>query len=162
MGNLAEAEALFRNQWSTYQKVLEGNYLFHQELYQPFKDAFLNKQSLRVLDLGCGDSVYFCKSIEASGCAANVRQYTGVDMSAAALQIAQRNLKSCLPANAEMNFVVDDMAHFVKGASEKYEIILVSFALHHLSLAQKIQFVADVRQLLAGNGEVYVIDIFLR
>jgi hypothetical protein len=54
MGNLAEAEAIFRNRWNIYQKVLEGNYLCHLELYQPFKEALLSKNGLNVLDLGCG------------------------------------------------------------------------------------------------------------
>lgn len=61
-----------------------------------------------------GDSVYFCKTVEASGIAGNMEHYTGVDMSNAALQIAQKNLKSCLPTTAQVNLVVDDMMHFVK------------------------------------------------
>jgi hypothetical protein len=61
-----------------------------------------------------GDSSYFCKAIEALKGGASVRKYTGVDLSGQALQIAGENLKSCLPENAEIDLVVDDMTTFLK------------------------------------------------
>lgn len=47
-------------------------------------------------------------------------------------------------------------------ADEKFDIILVSFALHHLTLPQKIQVISGIRKLLTDDGEAYIIDIFRR
>jgi hypothetical protein len=139
MGENTEAEAMFRNRWSIYQKVLQGNYLCHLELYEPIKVALASRNGLAVLDLGSGvtarllsfcarqlvtrplnldwvigDSFYFCKALDSSESACNIIRYTGVDLSAAALTVADKNLQSSLPKSTVINLVLDDMTRFVK------------------------------------------------
>jgi hypothetical protein len=45
---------------------------------------------------------------------------------------------------------------------EKYNIVLLSFTIHHLGLEAKAQLLQQVRGVLAPGGRLYVMDIFKR
>ena len=50
---------------------------------------------LRILDLGCGDSDFIARTLEAARGASIVESYTGVDLSEPALAISERNIERC-------------------------------------------------------------------
>jgi ubiquinone/menaquinone biosynthesis C-methylase UbiE len=75
--------------------VLQEDYLEHKALYGALQQYLKKKASRRpliLLDLGCGDSDYICRLIEASGASELIASYTGVDLSEPALEISKQNV----------------------------------------------------------------------
>lgn len=49
---------LFNNQWILYQKILNNNYMGHQEIYDILHEFLLSnfQKPFKMLELGCGDA----------------------------------------------------------------------------------------------------------
>jgi len=188
--------------------VLIGDYLCHKGLYSAV-DTFLQQtyatsppsssssgsgssanaapdRRLRILDLGCGDAHCVARALESSGAGARVARYTGVDMSAPAIEIARGNLARALSsagapaaagadgaaaegeaeAEAEaacVEFVEGDMLAFAREcAPVAYDLVFASFALHHLPEGQKAEMLRLLGGKVLAEGGVFVlVDIFL-
>ena len=77
-------------------QLLKEDYLEHRTLYEAVQSIIADraqKHPLRILDLGCGDSDYIARVLEAAGGASVVESYTGVDLSEPALAISERNIQ---------------------------------------------------------------------
>ena len=75
--------------------MLQEDYLEHKALYgglQQFLKQKAARGPLRLLDLGCGDSDYISRLIEASGASELIASYTGVDLSEPAIEISKQNI----------------------------------------------------------------------
>lgn len=90
--------------------MLAVDFLFHKRLYRAAQEVLLSRwgpsacptrQPLAMLDLGCGDAQQIAATLSQCGAPGgnlSLASYTGVDMSAPALAIAQRNLAFLQPA----------------------------------------------------------------
>ncbi|MBD2278895.1 MULTISPECIES: class I SAM-dependent methyltransferase [Nostocales] len=65
--------------------------------------------------------------------------------------------------NCEQTFIEDDISKVVeelaKNRNQSFDVVMTSFVLHHLSLAQKDKVIEQVSHLLKTNGIFVLIDI---
>lgn len=56
---------LFNNQWILYQKILNNNYMGHQEIYDILHEFLLSnfQKPFKMLELGCGDATFTAKAL---------------------------------------------------------------------------------------------------
>ncbi len=149
---------LFNNQWKVYQKVLNNNYLWHRENYD-ILHAFLVRnfqKPFKMLELGCGDASFTNLALLDT----SVEFYRGIDLSKAALEIANLNMASikCSKSFTEGDFS-ELVPEIVKNQQNSFDVILISFALHHLLLERKDYIIGQLFNLLADNGVFILIDI---
>ncbi len=120
-----------------YQAVLNG--IFNQVLSHPGKT---------VLDLGFGTAVLTAQ-LYANGCT-----IFGQDFSSRMIELAQAKMP-----NAKLY-----QGDFSKGLAEpirrqKYDAIVATYSLHHLTDAQKAAFLEELVQLLRDDGAIYIGDV---
>ncbi|MEA5619086.1 class I SAM-dependent methyltransferase [Cronbergia sp. UHCC 0137] len=151
-------EQFFNQQWKLYQKVLNNNYMGHQEIYNILHELLVNHfpKPFKMLDLGCGDASFTSQALLNT----NIVSYLGIDLSVTALEIAKQNMAIM---DCETNFIPADFSESVSELAQnqqnKFDAILISFALHHLQLEQKDSFIANLKNLLTSNGIFILIDI---
>ncbi|AKG20635.1 class I SAM-dependent methyltransferase [Calothrix sp. 336/3] len=149
----------FNQQWKTYQKILNNNYMGHREIYQVLQEFFLSysPKPLTILELGCGDAFFTAQALANI----NVASYQGIDLSNSALEIATSNMARipCSQTFTEGDFslLVPQLA---QNPQQKFDVILISFALHHLNQEQKDYVIGNLYRLLNPKGVVILIDIF--
>lgn len=151
----------FFDSWATYQKIISNNYMKHHELFIQF-GKLLNsllepQQSLKLLDLGCGDAFYVAKTLSA----VPKIKYFGIDSSEQALNAAKKNLIDNQISQAslicgDLATILDEMAL----TSQKFDIILSSFCLHHYQESEKLIIYQKIKKVLAENGSFIMIDLF--
>ena len=158
-GISTRSNEFFDEQWSVYQKILRNNYMSHRECYDLLHRFLLGyfHEPYALLDLGCGDASFTSRSLLDTPIAA----YKGIDLSAAALEIAQTNMAK-LPCH--QTFCQQDLFELIPelaiSEAENFDAILSSFALHHLTWEQKDSVVQRFSQLLKADGAVLLIDVF--
>jgi cyclopropane fatty-acyl-phospholipid synthase-like methyltransferase len=153
-----QSDDYFKNNWGIYQKILTNNYMEHQEIYgvlhKLLTDYFQTPFSL--LELGCGDASLTVQALLNT----TIADYTGIDLSAAALEIAQRNMAQI---KCGQTFIQDDISkvleELVQSRKQSFDVIMTSFVLHHLSLAQKDRVIEQISHLLKTKGVLVLIDI---
>ena len=80
--------AAFFQTWKLYQSIIQNNCMEHREIGIALGNVFASLTAdFSVLDLGCGDSSMAMKSLEGL----SVSSFTGVDLTAPALDIARAN-----------------------------------------------------------------------
>ena len=143
--------------WSVYQEVIKHNYMFHREIIQAAKKSLDESRThdlIRIFDLGCGDASMALPLLSVE----QVLSYVGCDLSQPALDIAHQHL---IDKGIPHQCICDDM---LKVASEQpdesIDLVLSSYALHHLNSLQKQQIVRDVVRMLKPGGCFFLIDIF--
>lgn len=154
----ASSNEFFNQQWSLYQKVLSNNYMGHQEIYallHQFLISYYNKP-FDLLDLGCGDATFSAQALVNTP----MNCYLGIDLSKSALEIARDNMAK-LPGEKE--FIEGNLFEWClqlgQNPVNRFDAILASFALHHLSLEQKESLMGQLYHLLNTNGVFILIDI---
>ena len=146
----------FDEQWRIYQKILHNNYMGHEEIYSVVHQFLVDRYNkpFKLLDLGCGDASFAAQALLNT----TIHSYVGVDLSASALEIARDNIAN-LPG--EKLFIQDDLFESIfQHQDHSFEVILASFALHHLTFSQKERFIARLPELLTNNGVFLLVDIF--
>jgi cyclopropane fatty-acyl-phospholipid synthase-like methyltransferase len=154
MSNAVTEVGEFFNAWAIYRKVMANNYMHHEEIYQAVKN-FLAEQwadrPFKLLDLGCGDAFFIAKALQGRA----IRQYTGFDLSAPALDLAAENIA---PLGCQVELVNTEFMAGLKQADERYDIVFTSFALHHLTQPEKAEFFRLAHKVLADDGMLLLID----
>lgn len=77
-------------------QLLREDYLEHRTLYEAVQSIVSERarqHPVAILDLGCGDSDYVARMLEAAGGGDIVESYTGVDLSEPAMAISMRNIE---------------------------------------------------------------------
>lgn len=145
----------FSNSWAVYEKVVEGDYLSHQGLYQGL-GAFLCSRTgpLRLLELGCGDCRLTAPLLQSAG----VQEYLGIDSSGVALELARARLG---PDVQRCKLAQGDVRTCLAGLQSGWNVVLASFCLHHLSPTEKQAVLRDIRQVLPEGGAFLLVDVFL-
>jgi len=149
------------SQWHLYRSIIDANWMAHREIFHAVRAWVLARHPgpFTLLDLGCGDAGFIKRTFDGSGLYA----YTGVDASEAALARARGEL---VGARFESQFVVGDMLAFLRErtatASRSFDIMLASYAIHHLPAREKSELLRDARATLAPDGSLLYADIFRR
>ena len=145
----------FFDAWSIYDRVLDLNYMFHDEIYRGIATLLMQRFAARpfsILDLGCGSAQHLAKALQGR----MISRYLGYDLSETALGQARRNLA---PLNCPMEFKQADFFEGIRAGDEKFSLIFSSYALHHLKSADKERFFQIARQRLTADGILLLIDI---
>lgn len=146
---------LFTDGWTAYEKVLQHNYLFHQEIYSDIKQYMDNqnlKNSLNILEAGCGDASQTIKLFKEC----NVQYYYGIDLSSFALEIAKKNLEYF---KCEVNLKCNDILDGMSQISRQFDIIFTSFVIHHLPKEAKQRFFDLAKEKLTDQGMLIYVDV---
>ena len=136
-----------------YDAVVDGNYMRHAELtaaLAAWSAAFA--QPLRVLDLGCGDSLLATAGFRD----ANVERYLGVDLAESSIEMAYRRV-AIWPGRTEL--VCGDLFATLETLPDKSaNVVLASYSLHHFATADKRRLVSEIARLLEPRGFLLWID----
>ncbi|MBD2139370.1 class I SAM-dependent methyltransferase [Anabaena sp. FACHB-1237] len=152
------AEEFFSKQWQIYQKVLNNNYMYHQEIYHVLQELLQNyfDQPFTMLELGCGDARFTTQALLNT----KIAQYTAIDVSIPALQDAEKNLAKI---NCPANFITGDCwqltDELAANHDQKFDVILISLALHHLQLEEKDHIIYQLKTMLNSGGIFILIDV---
>ena len=146
----------FFDAWSVYAEILARNYMHHDDIYRSVR-AFIaerfNQLPINVLDLGCGSALHLAQAL--SVCA--VRGYVGYDLSDAALAQARGNLAGL---GCAVRLHRAELLAGLRSQGETFDLIVTSFALHHLTSADKAAFFQLTAERLSKHGLLLVIDTF--
>lgn len=144
------------DEWRAYQKLLDNDYMGHAGFFQRLQELVRQTftQPITILDLGCGDATPMLPLLQA----VPVRHYTGIDITASALERAQRNLAQAgIPATT----CEGDLLDLPASVSGPFDLIVASFSLHHLERAShKGKVLAACHRMLQPGGLLVVIDAF--
>ncbi len=140
--------------WELYKKVIENNYMVHNEVIEILTERLgvFSFDDLSVLELGCGDAYTISRVMESI----NVYKYCGIDLSKIALEFAEENLRNIVDSH---NFIIGDMVTELNNISEKYDVVLAGYSLHHLERDAKKQVLHDCKNRLNRNGKLLVYDL---
>jgi ubiquinone/menaquinone biosynthesis C-methylase UbiE len=143
--------------WAMYQAVVDAGYMHHAEIVATLAAwAHQQKEPLRIIDLGCGNSWLATSAFRD----ANVASYYGVDVSDSASALAQENI-AIWPGRAEV--VAGNLADFLRvQPNASATVILASYSLHHFATGAKIDLINECRRVLAPGGTFIWIDAVRR
>ena len=144
-------------QWRVYQKLVENDYMGHEQLFESLLADIKNRfhEPVAILDLGCGDTT----PIQSLLRNIRVEHYCGLDQSETALDYADAQLS---PAGISYRLLEGDILETADRISGLFDLIIASFSLHHLQDPASKQLVLQAgRQLLKPGGIFAVIDVFL-
>lgn len=143
--------AAFFQGWQLYQSVVQNNLMEHRQIGTALRSVFESiAPGFSVLDLGCGDSSMAIKALEGL----RVSRYTGVDLTAPALEIARANFRGTYSAT----WVHANMVDYIASCDQQFDVIMTSFAMHHLTADIKQAWLMDIAKHLTPSGCLVLID----
>ena len=150
-----DPSALFAKEWQVYRKIYENDYLAHKALINIAK-LWLSEAAgapPNLIDLGCGDGLVAHSLLENRP----FQSYIGVDGSAQALALAKSELA---PYGDRIALYEADFRDYLSTTGPACcDVLLVSFALHHLIDSEKAIFLRDSRRAIAEGGLLILIDL---
>ncbi len=161
MSKIMYPQEFFSEQWQVYQKILDYDYMGHQGIYQSLSIILESsfKAPITFLEIGCGDARFTTKALSNL----DISSYHGIDISPVALELAGKNLKSLgcptVLVEADFNPLAEQLT---RDQYNSFDCILIAFALHHLTYAQKDHFIGEVFNFLHPQGKFILIDIVRR
>lgn len=144
----------FFDEWSIYNEILDRDYMLHDEIYLDVQRFFADRYGNRpfsLLDLGCGSARHLAAALTGR----LISGYVGYDLSEEALKHAARNLE---PLGCLVELHAGDLLGGLTSRRENFDVIFTSFALHHLSVADKSIFFHAARERLTKDGILLLID----
>ena len=144
-------------EWRTYQKLVENDYMYHEQFFECLLADIKNRfhEPVAILDLGCGDAT----PVQSLLRNIPVEHYCGLDQSETALDYADAQLSL---AGISYRLLEGDILETADRISGLFDLIIASFSLHHLQDPASKQVVLEAgRQLLKPGGIFAVIDVFL-
>jgi SAM-dependent methyltransferase len=146
---------VFFEHWAIYRKVVEHNYMGHDEIELGLRDLLTRRKSTKhLLDLGCGDAELPSRYLPHL----DLTEYHGVDLAQQPLDFARQKLDA-LPAAIHLHQA--DQASFPAQTEHRFDVAVLGFALHHSNpIEEKAGVLAAVKDCLKPGGEVLVYDVF--
>ncbi len=135
----------FATQAESYAHPLKARYL---EDVSPMIDLVQPLPSERLLDIGTGSG------FTALGFAGRVKSVVGLDVSAAAVEVAKRQAAARGVANAEFRVSGMETLPFAAGS---FEIVTCRFVFHHFTNPGKV--LLEMKRVLAPRGRIMLYDI---
>jgi SAM-dependent methyltransferase len=152
--NQAEVREFFDG-WATYEAILDHGAMHHPAFFAAAGAAVardLGARPLAVLDLGCGSARHAARLLARRPATA----YTGYDLSTTALAAAREALTA---AGIDPVLRAEDLRQGLEGPPDSVDLILCSYALHHLETAGKGAALAAARRRLRPGGRMLLIDL---
>lgn len=145
--------ALFQQEWQTYRKMVEHNFLFHREAYAVLHDTLVRELDypFRFLDLACGDASASAAALAGT----KISEYRGVDFSAPALELAA---KALLHLNCSVVLEERDFLEALDGRENLADVVWIGLSLHHLQTEGKRRFMQEIRHALAPGGRLMIYE----
>jgi SAM-dependent methyltransferase len=149
------------NQWHVYRSIVDNDWMCHQGIFSAIKTWVLLRYPgpFTLLDLGCGDAGFIQSTFTNSG----LWLYTGVDASQAALTKARTELSS---VRLRVELLEADLLAYLAGQPREdktlFDVILASYAVHHLPSREKQDFFRQALAQLAPGGSLLFADVFRR
>ena len=128
----------------------DGSYPFagYRKLLNAIYNRVLSHAGKTVLDIGFGTATLTAKLYE-QGCT-----IYGQDFSARMLEIAQAKMPQARLYQGDFsNGLVEELKH------NRYDAIIATYSLHHLTDEQKVGFLSGLLPLLNEGGCIYIGDI---
>ncbi len=145
--------ASFFSAWEIYRAVIDSDAMEHQEVFAKVHRILEERtEPFTLLDLGCGDAAGIGPALVGT----QIATYVGVDCAAPALEFAEATLSGTV---AEFDLRLGDLMDTIEDPSELFDVVLVSFALHHFSDDDKKRFLTAARARLRPGGELILIDV---
>lgn len=143
----------FFTSWEVYRCVLEADCMEHRQIYGAVHELLAQRREpYALLDLGCGDADAIARAMEGT----TVATYVGIDCAAPALELAREALSGIV---SEVDLQIGDLMDAIETPGEQFDVILVSFALHHFQDDEKRHFLAAARERLKPGGDLLLIDV---
>jgi SAM-dependent methyltransferase len=141
------SQAIFQQEWQVYRTMVDQNYLFHREAYACLHQILIEEVNdpFRFLDIACGDATASVAALTGT----RIAHYDGIDLSAAALDIARDTLSvlQC-PVTLEQADFVEALHEWTKPV----DVAWIGLSLHHLMTAEKLAVMRDIRRALRPGG----------
>jgi len=119
------------------------NFEPYREKILLFRKKCLTKNKIKILDVGCGPGNHTAYLYSLN----NSYQITGIDLSDKMVELARENAPSC-------NFIKGDIRNL--DSNIKYDAVIASFCIVHLSNNELIEFISKLNTLLNKNGYLYL------
>lgn len=128
----------------------EGTYPFagYRDVLNKIYNMILYDDKKTILDIGFGTGTLAVKLYE-RGCS-----IFGQDFSARMIELAQRKMPEAILYRGDFTLgLAEELTR------QKYDAIIATYSLHHLTDAQKMSFLNNLLPLLNDNGCVYIGDV---
>jgi tRNA (cmo5U34)-methyltransferase len=122
-----------------------------KSLFKHFIIVNIKNREIKVLDLGCGDGILTHELLKTN----KNLQATLVDGSSEMLENARKRLISY----PNLDYIQNTFQELIKNDLTKFDFIVSSLAVHHLSLDQKKSLYKYIHDHLNGNGFFLNIDV---
>ena len=146
---------LWANDYDRTVQISEENneYPFagYKEILNLIFNEAMQKDGSHVLDIGFGTGVLAAKLYE------NGHHIDGIDFSEEMIAIAQQKMPKARLLQAD---ITNGLPEPVSGSS--YDSIISTYALHHLTDAEKTVFIETLLARLEPDGKIYIGDIAFR
>jgi SAM-dependent methyltransferase len=148
-----QAMQAFRHQWQIYSKVVDKDYLSHQEVQAVLHRELVRdvNRPFRFLDLACGDARLTVAALQGT----RVIHYHGIDLSEPALGMARQTVESlACPAELEQ----EDFVTAMRDRPEPADVVWIGLALHHLQTPDKRVLMREVRATVGDSGRFLIYE----
>ncbi|MFZ9746306.1 MAG: methyltransferase domain-containing protein [Opitutaceae bacterium] len=145
----------FFDGWATYEAILDHGVMHHGGFFAAAAAALerdCGTRPLAVLDLGCGSARHAARLFTGRPGTA----YVGYDLSTTALAAARATLTA---AGVNPVLHAEDFRRGLAGPPDSVDLILCSYALHHLETTGKGAALAAARRRLRPGGRMLLIDV---
>jgi SAM-dependent methyltransferase len=152
-GSPGLATTVFQEEWQTYRKMVDNNYLFHNEAYGTLRGWLLANatEPFRFLDLACGDASASVVALKGTA----VAHYQGIDLSEPALDLARETLKN-LPCAVALE--QHDFAASLEAREKSADVVWIGLSLHHYRAGDKLKLMRAAREVVSERGVFLVYE----
>jgi len=157
---------LFDRHWATYRSIVDHDYMEHRAATAVAAHLLRERVGAhetgapppRTVDLGCGDLALLGPTLRHLP----LSSYEGIDIAANVLPLAERSLEG---APYPRRFVVGDLLAWAEGKvpdddGRPADLLLSSFAVHHLHDDEKEQFFRAARRRSTRGAPFLWNDLF--
>lgn len=146
-------QEIFHQQWRIYRTLVDNNYLCHREASAYLRQILLDEmpRPFHFLDLACGDGAEIVEVLQGTP----IARYHGVDLSRAALDLAEQHLAALdCPVLLEQRDFVDA----VTTRPEPADIVWIGQSLHHFRTSDKLRVMRAIRAIIGDQGMLMVYE----
>jgi len=143
----------FDSRWNAYRDFLNLDLLNHKSLFHLLATHIQNHlpKDYTFLDLACGDCEPAGNLLKISP----ARSYVGVDIASEVLKLSFANLKHF---HGQKSLVPIDFTVYLEQSGDSFDLILLSYSLHHLKTEDKIRCIENALKKLNPGGFLAIID----
>lgn len=145
----------FFEQWEIYRKIVDHNYMVHDEIGETITSLLRDNAPVnRLLDLGCGDAELPSRFLDRFP----TIEYHGVDLAADPLRFARKNLQS---VSNRIHLHQADQVRFISETEILFDIVMLGYSFHHVpGRDEKRSMLRSLNKVLSPGGILVIYDIF--